>query len=353
MKRLLAFSLSLLLIITATACEKSDKDTVAVLLPTKYTQRWVDDGNALTSELTSRGYNVDLQYAGDDISVQINQVENMIAKQVKAIVITPIDGSTLSGVLKRADDAGVDVISYDRLIANTDTLDAYITFDNYYVGVSQGTFIEEAYLASGKDTFVVEIFGGDPADNNAYFFFDGAMEVLGPYIESGKMIVKSGQTEFSQCATQSWSAENSQKRMENLITRYYADGGVLDAILSPNDSIAMGCLTALKVQGYVKRNGYPVVVGQDGSLSGVKLIYDGEQSMSIFKDGRVLALHAAIVCDDLLKGRKPEFNDTTTYNNGSVVVPAYLCDIEMITKDNIQEKLIDTGMYTMEQITTE
>ena len=169
-----------------------DKPTVGIAMPTKSSARWIDDGNNMVKVLKERGYNTDLQYAEDDIPNQLSQVENMVTKGAKALVIAAIDGTTLSDVLKQAKAKGIIVIAYDRLIRGTPNVDYYATFDNFQVGVLQAQSIEQGLgLKEGKGPFNIELFGGSPDDNNAFFFYNGAMSVLKPYIDSGKLVVAS------------------------------------------------------------------------------------------------------------------------------------------------------------------
>ena len=187
---------------------------VGVAMPTKDLQRWNQDGANMKSQLEAAGYEVDLQYANNDVSTQVSQIENMIANGDQILVIASIDGSSLGTVLAQAKEANIPVIAYDRLIMETDAVSYYATFDNYKVGTIQGEYIRDALdLDNADGPFNIEIFTGDPADNNALFFYGGAMEVLNPYIESGKLNVVSGKTEFADVATADWKTENAQNRM--------------------------------------------------------------------------------------------------------------------------------------------
>ena len=322
---------------------------VGVSMPTQSLQRWNQDGANMKAELEKAGYTVDLQYAGDnDIPTQVSQLENMISGGCKALVVAAIDGSSLTEVLKGAKDKKIPVIAYDRLIMNSDAVTYYATFDNYKVGKFQGEYIRDALkLESAKGPFNVEFFTGAPDDNNVNFFWGGAMDVLNPYVKSGKLVVKSGQTQKAQCATPNWNTEESQKRMENLVSSvgYGPKGTKLDAVLSSNDSVANGVTNALVAAGYTKDN-FPVLTGQDCDKPSVKNIVAGTQSMSIFKDTRTLASQVVKMVDAIMKGGKVEVNDTKTYDNGTGVIPSYLCDPVVCTKDNYKKLLIDSGYYT-------
>lgn len=334
---------------TSADTAKEGGKKIGVSMPTQSLQRWNQDGSNMKSELESAGYEVDLQYAGDnDIPTQVSQIENMISGDCDALVIAAIDGSALTEVLKGAKDKNIPVISYDRLIMNSDAVTYYATFDNYKVGTFQGNYIKDALnLDSEEGPFQMELFTGAPDDNNVNFFFGGAMDILKPYIDSGKIVIKSGQTEKAQCATQNWSTEESQKRMENLISSngYAPEGTKLDAVLSSNDSVANGITNALMAAGYTKDN-FPILTGQDCDKPAMKNILSGTQSMSIFKDTRTLASQVVKMIDAIMTGVEVPINDTETYDNGTGVIPSFLCDPVVCTVDNYKELLIESGYYT-------
>jgi putative multiple sugar transport system substrate-binding protein len=326
----------------------SEGQLIGVAMPTQSLQRWNQDGANMKAQLEAKGYKVDLQYANNDINTQIQQLENMITKGAKVLVIASIDGSVLSDVLKQARDNGVKVIAYDRLIMKTPNVDYYATFDNFKVGVIQGKYIESTLgLDKGKGPFNIELFGGSPDDNNATFFFNGAMSVLKPYLDGKKLVVPSGQTKFTTIAIQSWESAKAQARMDNLIAAKYAGKTKLDAILSPNDSLAIGIVASLKNAGYgTDKKPYPVLTGQDCDKANVKAMIAGQQSMSIFKDTRTLAAKVVEMVDALMQGKTASVNDTKTYNNGVKVIPSFLCDPVYADKTNYKTILIDSGYYT-------
>lgn len=338
---------------TETPETSSGGSKVGVSMPTQSLQRWNQDGSNMKSELEKAGYTVDLQYAGDnDIPTQVSQIENMISGGCEVLVIAAIDGSALTTVLDSAKEKNIPVVSYDRLIMNSDAVSYYATFDNWLVGTMQGQYIVDALkLETAAGPFNIELFTGAPDDNNINFFFGGAMEVLEPYIDSGKLVVKSGQTAKDQCATPNWSTEESQKRMENLISSqgYGSDGAKLDAVLSNNDSVANGITNALLAAGYTSEN-FPIITGQDCDKPAVKNIIAGTQSMSVFKDTRTLASQVVKMVDAILKGTEPEINDTETYDNGTGVIPSYLCEPVVGTIDNYKELLIDSKYYTEDEL---
>ncbi|MDF2826901.1 MAG: chvE [Mycobacterium sp.] len=325
--------------------------TVGISMPTKSSERWVADGNNMAEQFTALGYQTDLQYGDDVVQNQVSQIENMITKGVKALVIAPIDGSSLTDILQRAADAKIPVVSYDRLIRGTANVDYYATFDNFKVGVLQASYITDKLgLASGKGPFNIELFAGSPDDNNATFFFNGAMSVLQPFIDSGKLVVKSGQTTFDQVATLRWDGGLAQSRMDNLLSKAYTSGRV-DAVLSPYDGMSLGIISALKSAGYgTPDKPLPIVTGQDAELASVKSIIAGEQTQTVFKDTRELAKSAVQMADSLLTGGTPEVNDTTTYENGVKVVPAFLLEPVSVDETNYQKVLVDSGYYTAAQV---
>ena len=321
---------------------------VGVSMPTQSLQRWNQDGSNMKNLLEQSGHTVDLQYAGDnDIPTQVNQIENMIASDVDIIVIASIDGSALTEVLKGAKEKNIPVIAYDRLIMNSDAVSYYATFDNTNVGRLQGQFIvDKLDLDNAKEPLNIELFTGPTDDNNVNFFWSGTMEVLQPYLDSGKLVVKSGQTTKEQAATVNWNLEEAQKRMENLISSnaYGPDDTPLAAVLCTNDALAVGSVNALLAAGYDVSN-MPVITGMDCDKPAVKNIVRGYQSMSVFKDTRTLATQVVNMVDSIANGEKVEVNDTTTYNNGTGVIPSYLCDVVAATKDNYKALLIDSGYY--------
>ena len=328
-----------------------DKGLIAISMPTKSSARWIADGANMVKYFKEKGYKTDLQYADDDIPNQLAQVENMVTKGSKVLVIAAIDGTTLSDVLQKAADKGVKVIAYDRLIKGSKNVDYYATFDNFQVGVLQAQSIEKALdLKAGKGPFNIELFGGSPDDNNAFFFYNGAMSVLDPYIKSGKLVVRSKQMGMDKVGTLRWDGAVAQARMDNLLSAFYTKERV-DAVLSPYDGLSIGILSSLKGVGYGSGSqAMPVVSGQDAEIPSVKSILRKEQSSTVFKDTRELAKVTVAMVDAMLSGKTPEVNDTKTYNNGVKVVPSYLLKPVSVDGSNWKQVLVDSGYYKESQV---
>src|SRR6476659_4252054 len=347
-------ALALAATMTATAVTGAfaqSKPTVGIAMPTKSSARWIDDGNNIVKTLQERGYGTDLQYAEDDIPNQLSQVENMVTKGAKVLVIAAIDGTTLSDVLKQAKAKGITVIAYDRLIRDTPNVDYYATFDNFQVGVLQAQSIEKGLgLNEGKGPFNLKLFGGSPDDNNAYFFYDGSMSVLQPYIDSGKLVIGSGQKGMDKVSTLRWDGATAQARMDNLLSAFYGRKRV-DAVLSPYDGLSIGIVSSLRGVGY---GGWgqpmPFVSGQDAEVPSIKAMLRGEQYSTIFKDTRDLAKVTADMVDAALNNKQVPVNDTTTYKNGVKVVPSYLLKPVVVDKTNWEKVLVDSGYYKKAQI---
>ena len=328
-----------------------DKGVVGISLPDKTESRWITDGKSMVDALKAKGYSADLQYANYDVPTQVNQVENMLAKGVKALVIAPIDGKTFSDALALAQKKGIKVISYDRLISQTKDVDYYATFDNYGVGVLQGQSIVSAWQKAGSKTpFNLEVFGGSSDDNNAHMVYAGGMSVLKPYIDSGKFVIRSKQVAFDQVATRNWDGATAQSRMDNLLSAFYGKDH-LDAVWTPNDAIAVGVVSSLKGIGYGSaQQAMPVVTGQDADIQNVKNIVRGDQTSTVFKDTRKLAGVTAEMVDNALSGKPVSVNDTKSYNNGAKIVPTYLVKPILVDKANYQTELVTSGYYTQAQL---
>jgi putative multiple sugar transport system substrate-binding protein len=348
----LAAAVAMGVLALAGAANAEDKGTVGISMPTKSSARWIADGDNMAKTLQARGYKTDLQYADNDIPTQLSQVENMITKKEKVLVIAAIDGTTLSAALQQAADAGIKVISYDRLIVGSGNVDYYATFDNFQVGVEQAKSILHGLGEDAGKTgpFNIELFGGSADDNNAFFFYNGAMSVLQPLIDKGTLDVVSKQMGMDKVATLRWDAATAQSRMENLLSAYYTKKHV-DAVLSPYDGISIGIISALKGVGYgTAGTAFPIISGQDCEIPSIKSIIAHEQYSSIFKDTRDLAKVAADMTDAVLQGKQPEINDTKTYNNKVKIVPSYLLKPVPVDASNWKHVLVDSGYYKLDQL---
>ena len=366
LKKIFAILLTGLMMVMAAGCGDTDAGTssssggapaasngkrIGVAMPTQSSQRWIQDGSNMKQKLEALGYTVDLQYAEDDVQAQVSQIENMITNGANCLVVASIDSSALVNVLAQAKANKIPVIAYDRLLMDTDSVSYYATFDNKGVGTEIGKYVEKKLgLKEGKGPYNVEFFAGSPDDNNAHFLNDGLFEVLQPYITSGQLVVPSGQTDFDSICTLRWSQETAQKRMEDIISGYYGNGKKLDAVISPFDGISYGISAALQGAGYQVGTNWPIITGQDAELMASKNILSGKQTMTVFKDTRILADKCVSMVQAVLEGKEPEVNDTTSYNNHKLIVPSYLCTPVAVDKDNVQSALIDSGYYTKDQV---
>ncbi|SBN64366.1 putative multiple sugar transport system substrate-binding protein [Curtobacterium sp. 9128] len=328
---------------------------VGVAMPTKVSERWIKDGNAVKADLEKAGYKVDLEYADNKIPQQVQQVSNMITKGAKVLIVASIDGGSLSDQLDAAAKAGIKVISYDRLLTGNKNVDYYVSFDNEKVGVDQanslltglGLLDADGKKTGEKGPFNIEVFAGSPDDNNATFFFNGAMKTLKPYLDDGTLKIGSGQDGFTQAATLQWDPATAKARMQNLIAKSYSGGTTLNGVLSPYDGMSIGIISALQGAGYgTSDRPLPTITGQDAEQASVKSIIAGQQYSTIYKDTRQLAEKSASMAEDLLSGKKPKVNDTTTYDNKVKVVPTFLFQPTVVTKENYQKVLVDSGYYS-------
>jgi len=328
------------------------EDIIGIAMPTKSSARWISDGNSMKEQFEAAGYTVDLQYAEDDIPNQLAQIENMITKEVSVLVIAAIDGTTLSNALESAHFANIKTIAYDRLIRDSEYVDYYATFDNFKVGVQQASSLaaglEERF--SDSKPWNVELFGGSPDDNNAYFFYNGAMSVLQPMIDDGSITISSGQMGMEKVGTLRWDGAVAQSRMDNLLSAHYTDAKV-HGVLSPYDGLSIGILSSLKGVGYGSGDLLmPIVSGQDAELQSIKSIISGEQYSTVFKDTRELARVAVGMAQALIEGTEPEINDTTTYDNGVKVIPSYLLEPVSVDASNYETIVIDSGYHSKDDL---
>jgi putative multiple sugar transport system substrate-binding protein len=325
------------------------KTMVGISMPTKSIQRWETDGENMRKGFEDAGYATMVEFANDDTALQVSQLENMINRGCKAIVVAAIDSASLSSVLQQAKDKGIYIISYDRLITDTPNVDFYVTFDNKKVGTEMALYVEKTLgLATAAGPLNMEISSGPPSDNNAGLIYSGMMEVLQPYIDSGVVVIPSGQTTAEQTAIDNWELANSQTRMENLLNGFYTDKKINIAICA-NDTTGRGAANAILAAGYTAGAAdYPIITGQDCEIASVQYIVDGKQSMSIFKDTRTLGEQAMKATISLLSGTAPAQNGTSF--NKVFDVPTYNCDLIAVTKDNYKQVLVDGGYYTLEEL---
>ena len=326
--------------------------TIGIAMPTQSSERWINDGANMKAQLEALGYEVQLQYAEDDPQTQVSQVENMVAQQVDCLVIAAIDGGPLVPVEEQAKAAGIPVIAYDRLLMDTDAVKYYASFDNEGVGTAIAEYIKEAKDLEGAkaagESYTIEFFMGSPDDNNAVLLHRGIMNVLQPYLDDGTLVCKTGRTSFDDTCILRWSQETAQQWCENYLSGFYADED-LDIACTAFDGFAYGVRSALESAGYTEAN-WPLITGQDAELMAVKNIISGKQTMSIYKDTRLLAEKCVNMVNAVLSGTEPEINDTTTYDNNVLVVPSYLCTPIAVDKDNYEEIIVDGGYYTADQL---
>ncbi len=325
--------------------------TVGIAMPTQSSARWISDGNSMVEQFKAAGYDTILQYAEDDIPNQLAQIENMITNGVDVLVIAAIDGTTLSNALENAHYADIHVIAYDRLIRDSEFVDYYATFDNFKVGVQQASSLVDGLKARfGDGPYNVELFGGSPDDNNAYFFYNGAMSVLQPLIDAGTVNIVSGQMGMETVGTLRWDGAVAQARMDNLLSAHYTDEQV-HGVLAPYDGLSIGIISSLKGVGYGSGDlQMPIVTGQDAELRSIKSMLAGEQFSTVFKDTRELARVTVGMVDALLKDAKPEINDTKTYDNGVKVIPSYLLEPVSVDMSNWEDVILGSGYYTPDQV---
>ncbi|QAY70190.1 multiple monosaccharide ABC transporter substrate-binding protein [Xylanimonas protaetiae] len=329
---------------------------IGISMPTRSLERWNNDGAHLEGLLKKQDFQTSLQYADNQVNQQISQIQNMINDGADVLVIAAIDGTALGPVLQQAADAGIQILAYDRLINGTENVDYYATFDNELVGTLQGKFIvDQLDLDNAAGPFNIELFAGSPDDNNARFFFKGAFDVLKPYFDSGKLVSPSGKVPanidgWTQIGIQGWVSATAQSEMENRLNSFYTDGKKVDVVLSPNDSLALGITQALLGAGYTAGDGFPILTGQDGDVANVQSIIDGTQSMTVWKDTRTLGDQVAKMVGQMVAGEEVSVNDTESYDNGVKVVPAFLLEPQVVVRDQIQEKLIDSGFLKADAV---
>lgn len=367
MKKFFALLLALVMTLSLVACgggntpaddEGTNTDgaqTVGISMPTKSLERWNRDGSYLKEQFEKAGYNVLLTYSDNDNNQQNNDIANMLAENIDLLIVAAIDGEALAQTLADAKDQNVPVIAYDRMITNSDAVNYYVSFDNYTVGVLQAQYvIDKLDLANAGDkTYNIEFTAGDPADNNAGFFFNGAYDTLKTYIDAGTLKIPSGKTTFEQVATPAWSTDTAMENFQNTLASYYSDGTVLDIALCSNDSTAMGVAKAI-TSDYAGTN-TPLVTGQDGDIANLQNIVDGVQTMTVYKNVADEAGVTLVLAQALLAGETIDASlcskfaveaacNTTDYSNGTNAATSFLLVPYSIDAENLQ-LLVDTGNY--------
>ncbi|WP_462331693.1 substrate-binding domain-containing protein [Schwartzia sp. (in: firmicutes)] len=329
---LLLFTCAALITAGCGPSEKSASKKVAVAFANS-SASWQKNGQTIKSSLEKEGYTVDLQFA-DSAEQQNEQLKAQIASGPNCIVIGAVDSGKLGEVLTEAKNKKIPVIAFDRLIMNTDAVSYYASFDSRFVGEAMGEYLEAAMnLKSGAGPFRMEVFAGDPSDNNAHLFFSGAMDILKPYIDKGQLIVPSGEITFDKVSTKDWKPETAGDRMKKLLSGPDS-GAPLDAILAPNDGIAGGVRDALKAGGY---SAMPLMSGQDAESKALEAVKNGEQTFTIYKSSDLLVAKTVRMIKAVVDGTTPDINDVKTYNNGVITVPSYLCTPLIIDKGNLSE----------------
>lgn len=366
MKKHVAFALATIMAVSMCSPVFADEEAAAggkvgISMPTQSLERWNRDGSYLQEQFENEGYEVELTYSDNKTDQQVNDIQNLISDGVNILVVAAIDGEALNTVMDEASEAGIPVIAYDRLI-KSDAVSYYISFDNYTVGTLQGQYVVDTLDLdnAGDATYNIEFTAGDPADNNAGYFFNGAYDVLSPYIEAGTLNVVSGQTDFDTVATAQWDTQTALERMQNILASYYADGTQLDVALCSNDSTALGVTQAIE-SDYAGKNTV-LITGQDGDEANLANIVDGKQSMTVYK---AVANEAVVTLDlakAILAGETPDGSlidasgwsfdcayDTESYETSEGnKCPSYLLVPTVVTKDNMETELVDTGYYTMD-----
>lgn len=335
-----------------TESEGKKSGRIGISMPTQSSQRWIIEGNEMKDQLEAMGYTVDLQYGEDLVDHQVNQIENMLTKEIDVLIVGAIDSGAMTDIVKKVKDSGALVIAYDRLLMNTENVDYYATFDSIRIGELQGGYIvEKLGLEEGKGPFNIELFAGSLDDNNTALYWEGAMNKLSPYIDNGMLVVKSGQTDMNQCATLRWDGAEAQKRMDNILSSAYSDGSHVDAVLAPYDGISIGVLSSLKAIGYGSEDmPYPIITGQDAEIPSIKSILAGEQTQTVFVNVKNLASVAVTMADQYLSGEEVEVNMVEYYDNGVKKVSGMAIDATSLDMDNAVEELVGSGYYTEEQI---
>lgn len=333
------------------------EDIIGISMPATNLERWNRDGEYLKQNFEDAGYTVNLQFADNTIDSQIEDVDKMIDDGIDILVIATVNYTRLEDVLAKAEAAKIPIIAYDRII-NSEAVGYYVSFDNYMVGALEGEYIRDTLDLdhAGTKTYNMEIVSGYSADKNADGYYHGAMDILQPYIDKGTLIVPSGETGYAETETFQWKTEYAKERMLGILSNYYEDGTVLDAVLCANDSAAVGVAQAIE-EAY-KGDNIVLLTGQDGDEENLKNIMNDKQSMTVYKclpnetkammDVTIAFMQGKNIDESLIEEAGWDFDVVYAddrYSNGTKDMQSFLLTPISITKDNIQSELIDKGYY--------
>ena len=343
---------------TATEAPASEL-SVGIVLPTKDEPRWIQDEARFRDALTAAGHDVEILFSEGDSAKERANVDSLITKGIKVLILTPHDGSAAAAAAEAARAAGVKVNSYDRLILDTEAVDYYVTFDSIAVGEAQAQYLVDKATGTGNPLY---LFAGAASDNNAFLFFEGAWNVLQPKIADGTFVIKNSseaealqdkaeltRDEMGQIVgqiTTNWDFNTAKSLAESNLTAASAEDKGDVFILAPNDGTARAIADAFAADSDVSSY---VVTGQDAEVASVQYIIDGKQSMTVLKDVRTLVSDAINAAVTFVEGGTPE--ETTTYNNGAIDVPAKPSEVITVDQSNVQEAVIDSGYWPASEFT--
>ena len=362
MKKLLVMLLVATMVFSLAACANTQKAAtvdVGIVLPTKDEPRWVQDETRFKEALKDTNYSVEILFSQGSSAKEKENVDALIAKGIKVLIICPHDGSAAAAAVEAAKKEGIKVISYDRLITNTDAVDYYVTFDSIAVGEAQARYLVDQTAGTGNPLY---LYAGAASDNNAFLFFEGAWNVLQPKVADGTFVIKNsseavalqGKSTLTRDemgriigqVTTNWDFNEAKNKAEaHLTAAGAADKGNV-FILAPNDGTARAIADAFAADTEVASY---KVTGQDAEKASVQYIIDGKQSMTVFKDVRTLVKDSIEMAKTLLGGGTPD--TTGSYNNGAIDVQAKQTEVVVVDSDNVQSALIDSGYYPASDFT--
>jgi putative multiple sugar transport system substrate-binding protein len=361
-KALLIFALILIVFsMVFTGCQKKEQTQVGIVLPTKDEPRWIQDQQRFLDALKSAGFSAKVLFSQGDSAKEKANVEALVAEGIKVLIICPQDGTAAASAAELAHKAGVKVISYDRLIRETDAVDYYVTFDSFQVGAAWGEYLVSQVPAGTKENNLY-LYAGAASDNNSFIFFEGAWSVLQPKIADGTFVVRNSdkaialknkanlsREEMAQIigqVTTNWNFNDAKSKAEANLTAVNAKAKGTVYICAPNDGTARAIADAFAADKDVKKY---YITGQDAEIASIQYIIDGKQSMTVLKDVRILVKDAIDAAIAYLKGSEPPV--TKTYNNGKKDVPAKPTPIIIVTKDNVKKEIIDSGYWPADKFT--